>query len=55
MLVTGKGCVVMDVKHGIVLFDNGFNSEERVRFEGAMVSAKASMRPVLKRETSNPI
>jgi len=55
MLITGKGCVVMAVKHEIAVFHNGLDFEERVGFEGSMVSAKASMRSVFKRGTSNPI
>ena len=55
MLVTGKGGVVLAVKHELAIFHFGFEFEERVGFEGAAVSAKASMRSVLKRGTSNPV
>ena len=55
MLVTSKGCVVLAIKYEIVVFHNGLTFEERVGYQGAMVSGKASMRSVLKRGTSNPL
>ena len=54
MCVTSKGCVVLAVKHEIAVFHNGLNFEERVGCKGTMVSARASMRSVMKRGTSEP-
>ncbi len=53
-LITGNGSVVMAFKHEIAIFHNGLDFEERVGVDVGVVSAKASMRSVLKRGTSNP-
>ena len=54
MCITSKGCVVLAVKNEIAVFHNGLNFEERVGCKGTLVSARASMRSVMTRGTSEP-
>ena len=54
MCVTNKGCIALAVKSEIAVFHNGLNFEERVGCKGTPVSARASMRSVMKRGTSEP-
>ena len=52
--VTSKGSVVLSVKDEIAVFHNGLTFEERVGCKSTMVSARASMRSVMKRGVSEP-
>lgn len=55
ILVTSKGSIVMAIKNEIAVFHNGLEFEETVGVDGAAVSARASIRSVFKRGTSNPV
>ena len=52
--VTNKGCIILGVRNEIAVFHNGLNFEERVGCKGVIVSARASMRSVMKRGVSQP-
>lgn len=52
--VTGKGTIILGVKHELAVFQNGLEFEEKIGLKGALVSAKTSMRSVLKRGVSSP-
>ena len=54
MCVTKKGCIVLAVRSEVAVFHNGLTFGERVGCKGTMVSTRALMRPVMKRETSGP-